>query len=71
MSNLKSNMGLDQPGAGGIGSYSGGTYQQELKKPQEYDYLDYKENENRLQQLQQELDLNRFKNLFDENGGQI
>jgi len=26
MNNLKSNMGLDQPGAGGIGSYSGGTY---------------------------------------------
>lgn len=59
MTNLKSNMGLDQPGAptGGFSGTNG-------KQPEEYDYLDYKDNENRLQELQQELEMNRLRNLF-------
>lgn len=60
MKNLKSNMGLDQPGAPTGGGFSGTNGNQ----PEEYDYLDYKDNENRLQELQQELEMNRLKNLF-------
>ena len=39
--------------------------QEATKPPKEYDYLDYEENEKKLEELRSK-ELNRFKNMFGE-----
>lgn len=58
MNNLKQNMAIPST----VNSNDA-----KVEKPKEYDYLDFEDNERRLEQLKTQNDLNRFKSLLDSN----
>lgn len=58
MNNLKQNMAIPS---------TVNSNDVKVEKPREYDYLDFEDNERRLEQLKTQNDLNRFKSLLDSN----
>lgn len=62
MKNLKSQFQVEQSNRNNLDV--DGMAQENVAKPKEYDYLDFSENEKRLQQLTRPGNLDRFKNLL-------